>query len=226
MRRKVNDRYEVPVSLGSDELCTLLDYVRGKGDTARQGGGTRAIIDELIILLLIHAGLRAEELCVLRLADTPACHGKPQVRVHHGTKSGRIVGIPAGLAQVIQRFVRLHRKDAKPDAPLLLSERGTRFSYMSLYSKVRRIGQEAGVGKLHPGMLRRTFLVRLYEKEQDLRLVQEQAGHASLKTTAFQVRPRRRCEACNKRVASGNGRVIDSGQLLCRDCLRELRNHS
>ncbi len=227
MKGKADDRGKAPVCLDAAGLSALLSYVRRKGDTARQSGGTRAIVDELAIMLLVHAGLRAEELCALRVVDTSACHGRPQVCVHRGAKGGdRIVEIPADVAQVIERFVRLHRKDAKPDDPLLLNERGTQFSYMSLYSKVRRIGQEAGVGRIHPGMLRRTFLARLYEREQDLRLVQEQAGHANLKTTALQLRPPGWCEACNRRVAPGSGRVIDSGQLLCRDCFRDLRNHS
>jgi len=42
-----------------------------------------------------------------------------------------------------------------------------------------------GIGKLHPHMLRHTYLTRLYNVEHDLRFVQDQAGHASPTTTAI-----------------------------------------
>jgi len=41
------------------------------------------------------------------------------------------------------------------------------------------------IGKLHPHMLRHTYLTRLYNVEKDLRFVQDQAGHASPTTTAI-----------------------------------------
>ena len=57
--------------------------------------------------------------------------------------------------------------------------------YRSIYAKIKRIGEQAGIGKLHPHMLRHTYLTRLYNVEKDLRFVQDQAGHASPTTTAI-----------------------------------------
>jgi len=180
------------------------------------------------VLTLLHAGLRARELCSLHIADTPAHHGKPELHVRNLRRNtSRIVSIPPELVPAFQRFVRLYRAGAQPADFLFLSERGSPFGYISLYSKVRRIGREAGIGRLHPAVLRHAFLVRLYEKEQDLRLVQEQAGHARLKSTASAVHPRppiQRCDACDKPVAPGHGVRIDSGQVLCPSCLSDLRN--
>ena len=179
-------------------------------------------------MILLETGLRPQELRVLRIADTPAQHGEPHLQVRKTTGvRARTITIPLETAQMLRQYVHLYRADAPASDPLILSERGTPFGYISLYSKVRRIGREAGLGRLSPAMLRRTFLVRLYESRQDLRLVQEQAGHARLKSTARQVRPRRpalHCDACNGTMAPGTGAKIDSGQLLCPSCLRELRN--
>jgi integrase len=210
------------------QIDTLLSYVQERANQGRCRGTTRTIVDEMIVLILLHAGLRAEELCGLRIADTPAHHGRTELHICGAAgKATRVVFIPEELVPTFRRFVQLYRKGAGPSDPLLLSERGTPFSYMSLYSKVRRIGQEAGVPGLHPATLRHVFLVRLYEKEQDLRLVQEQAGHVRVKSTASHVRPRsatERCEACGKPVAPGRGGRIDSGQLLCPNCLSDLRS--
>ena len=67
----------------------------------------------------------------------------------------------------------------------MVSERGKKIIYRSIYAKIKRIGEQAGVGKLHPHMLRHTYLTRLYNVEKDLRFVQDQAGHASPTTTAI-----------------------------------------
>ena len=213
--------------LSQVQVQRLLSHVQQRADQARRDGASRAVVDEIIMLTLCHAGLRAQELCALRIADTPAQHGRPELHIRGipGT-SARAVSIPQELVPVFQRFVQLYRKGAVPSNPLLLSERGTPFGYMSLYSKVRRIGQESGITPLHPALLRHTFLVRLYEREHDLRLVQEQAGHARVKSTARHIHSRRAveaCDACGKPMASGQGERIDSGQLLCSKCLKDLR---
>ncbi len=215
-------------TLSEPQVQRLLSHIRQGADRARRDGNTRAVVDELIVLSLLHAGLRAQELCALRIADTPAHGDKPQLHIRNCSgPSTRVVHIPQELVPTFQRFVQRYRKDAEPEDPLLLSERGTPFGYMSLYSKVRRIGREAGLAGLHPASLRHTFLVRLYEKEQDLRFVQEQAGHARIKSTALCVHPPRaipRCDACGGPVPSGQGERIDSGQLLCPSCLKDLRD--
>ena len=50
---------------------------------------------------------------------------------------------------------------------------------------MKKLGSKSGIGKLHPNMLRHTYLTRLYNVEHDLRFVQDQAGHASPTTTAI-----------------------------------------
>jgi len=54
-----------------------------------------------------------------------------------------------------------------------------------IYDKMKKLGKKSGIGKLHPHMLRHTYLSRLYNVEHDLRFVQGQAGHASPTTTAI-----------------------------------------
>lgn len=49
---------------------------------------------------------------------------------------------------------------------------------------VKRLAAKAGIGRdVHPHMLRHTALTNLYDKTQDLRLVQEVAGHSNSRTT-------------------------------------------
>jgi integrase len=172
--------------LSDSQLKRLRQYVKDQADLARQRGSARAIIDELIVELLANTGLRASELCDLNIQDLPVSHGKASVWIRDGKgKVTRTVDIPDSLRQRLERYVRLYRKDAKPKQPLLVSSKGGRMIYRTIYEKMKKLGKKSGIGKLHPHMLRHTYLSRLYNVEHDLRFVQDQAGHASPTTTAI-----------------------------------------
>lgn len=257
--------------LSANQLETLLRYVKDEADEARRTGATRAVVNELIVELLVHGGLRASEMCNLNIGDLPASHGENTIWIRDATgKVTRAVDIDLETTKSLNTFAKLYRPSAGLDDPLFLSERGGRLSYMSLYSKIKIIGQKAGLGRLHPQMLRHTYLVRLYDVTQDLRLVQLQAGHAhSASTTRYAKHNRQKsrgelsagdvtartsrqsvsppqaeakasntpastssesdnvnitCEACGRSVSTEVVGKIDSGQLLCPDCLKELRS--
>jgi len=236
--------------LSAAELGAVLSYARTRADLSRQKGTTRAVVDELIVLLLAAAGLRPHELCSLRIGDLPGTHGEMALWIRDTTGGiGRKVHISEDLAERMARFVRFHRNGAQDEDLLLESERGGPLGYMSLYSKVRRIGQEAAIGKLSPAALRRTYIQQLYQAEQDLRYVQEQAGYSRRRSIAEVVKTCRdaaggdvnqpeqagnglagmvpgqtpMCEACGTIITKGTGSRIESGQLLCDGCLRYFR---
>lgn len=236
--------------LSSAELGALLSYVRTRADSAMKKGTTRAVVDELIILLLARAGLRSNELCSLKIGDLYGTNGQMTLQVRNTNEGiARKVNITEDLAERLARFVDLFRNRAQATDLLLESERGTPLGYMSLYSRLRRIGRETGLSQLSPASLRRTFIQQLYQTRGDLRYVQQQAGYASRRSIAKHVkidsdggdisgdsvRTRERtvagpiaagsvpapiCEACGTMLAKGCGRRIESGQLLCDGCLR------
>ncbi len=172
--------------LNDDQLRKVRRYAKDQADLARMRGSSRAVIDELLVELLVNTGLRASELCDLNIADLPIIHGKSSVWVRDGKgKVSRVIDISEKLQRRLERFIKLYRKGASAGDPLLISEQGGRMHYRSVYAKIRSVGEKAGVGKLHPHMLRHTYLTRLYNVEKDLRFVQDQAGHASPTTTAI-----------------------------------------
>jgi integrase len=188
MRKKTKQRGGLTPDkyLSKDQLKKLRRYVRDQADAARERGSYRNIVNEIIVELLVNTGLRASELCKLNIADLPISHGKDSVWVRNGKGNVvRTVDINESLKNRIARYIKLHRKNSKPNSPLFLSEWSGRISYQGLYTRIKRIGDRAGIGKLHPHMLRHTYLTRLYNTEHDLRFVQDQAGHASPTTTAI-----------------------------------------
>jgi len=199
--------------LSDEEFDTLIAYVRQQGDIARQRGSRRAVVNQMIIETLLFTGMRAEELCSLQVRDLPLSHGKDVVYVRRGKGNvSRTIEISSDFAQKLTSFVKDYRKNAKPGSAVFVNERGyrrlrwkmqrpaksdgrmieenrsehsSRLIYRSLYSKVRIIGQKAGLRRLTPHMLRHTYLTRMYNVKNDLRFVQDQAGHASPSTTAI-----------------------------------------
>ena len=164
----------------------LLAYVKAQADIARFRNTTRAIINEMLVMLFLNTGLRAKELCDLRLRDLPVTHGKKMIFVRTGKrKTVRIVEISDRFCKKLEGFIELYRKKAKPADYLFINERGTPLQYISVYSKIKVIGKRAGIGYLHPHVLRHTYLTRLYNVKCDLRFVQDQAGHKSPITTAI-----------------------------------------
>jgi integrase len=236
--------------LSEAELRKLLSYVNGRADLARRRGTSRAVVDELIILLLARAGLRTNEVCTLKIGDLPLNNGEHTLWIRN--QAGKIlrkVEINSDISELLARFVRFYRNGAEKTDYLLVSERGNPFGYMNIYSKVRKMADQSGIGKLSPVTLRHTFMIRLFETEKDLRYVQEQTGYDSLRTVAMhiardkdqkevstkgragqikkaQARHKRRdtepakiCEACGKKTTAGSGKKIESGQFLCKKCL-------
>jgi len=230
------------------EFQKLLSYVKGQADKARKKGASRAVVDELITQLLAKAGLRPNEICALKIEDLPLHNGEDTLWIRNETGDIlRKVEIAKDVCELLKKFIRFYKNVADKTDYLLLSERGIPFQYMNIYSKVHKIAEKSGIGNLSPATLRHTFMVQLYKAEQDLRYVQEQTGYNSLRTAAMYVNnqnkitkrvgarfinppqnkhklrdaePKKICEACGSKITSKNYKRIESGQLLCNECLK------
>ncbi|MHC4604487.1 MAG: tyrosine-type recombinase/integrase, partial [Planctomycetota bacterium] len=141
--------------LDDKQLARLLRHVSLEAEEARRWGRKRAVVNNIIVNILVYSGLRADELCKLNIRDLPSYHEKNQIFVYNGKGSiSRTIDIPEALAKKLSRFVRLHRKGAKPNEPLLVGERRKRLSYRGLYSRIKSIGERVGLPELHPHALR------------------------------------------------------------------------
>ncbi len=166
--------------LSREQVQQLRKYFADVGNQ----DGRRAAVNEAIIDVLLNSGLRAAELIALKMMDLPHCHGKLIINVRQGKGNvRRSVQISSALAKRIERFVKKHRKGAKPRSSLFISEQGTNLSYRSIYSKIRIIGKAAGLPRLTPHMLRHTYGTSWYNKTQDLFGLADQLGHSDVKVT-------------------------------------------
>jgi integrase/recombinase XerD len=140
--------------------------------------------DVAILELLYASGLRASELCDLKVRDTNLQIGC--VRVLGKGMKERIVPLGKAAADAIARYLtdcrpRLART---PSDILFLSRTGKPLDRIALWMLVEKYGRKSGLLKsISPHVLRHCFASHLLGGGADLRVVQELLGHSDIATT-------------------------------------------
>lgn len=118
--------------------------------------------DHAILQLLCETGARAAEVVAMEVADVNLDAGVAVVRRGKGGK-GRIVPVSPQCAELIEDYLRMRRKHPlakRGSADLWLGTRNRSFGYYGLYGCVARRAEAAGLGRVHPHVLRHTSAVR------------------------------------------------------------------
>ncbi len=140
-----------------------------------------------VIFLLAHTGLRASELCALRLADLVLSERKGKLTVRGKGEKIREIPLNAEVREALRGW--LSARPAVPDDHLFIGRRGP-LTPSGVWRIVAEYARKAGLEDVHPHVLRHTFATRLLrEAGADLVTVAELLGHESLNTTARYTRP-------------------------------------
>ena len=141
--------------------------------------------DVAILELLYASGLRATELCELKLRDLNLQVGA--VRVFGKGSKERIVPVGRAAIEAITRYLtecRPNLDKTNTSERLFLSRSGKSLERVGLWMLVERYGRKSGLLKqVHPHVLRHCFATHLLSGGADLRVVQELLGHSDISTT-------------------------------------------
>ena len=141
--------------------------------------------DVAILELLYACGLRATELCQLKLRDVNLQGGC--VRVLGKGRKERLVPLGRAATEAIQRYLADCRKSLDRSAPgeyVFLSRTGRPLDRVALWMMVEKYGRSSGLLKsVSPHTLRHCFATHLISGGADLRTVQELLGHSDIATT-------------------------------------------
>jgi len=140
--------------------------------------------DVAILELLYAAGVRASELCDLKLNDLNLQVGC--VRVLGKGMKERIVPIGQASAEALTRYLSENRPalDRGSSDRLFLSRTGKPMERVGLWMLVEKYGRRSGLLKhISPHVLRHCFASHLLSGGADLRIVQELLGHSDVSTT-------------------------------------------
>jgi integrase/recombinase XerD len=114
--------------------------------------------DHAIILTLLDTGLRASELCALKVGDAEMKTGKLEVK--HGVlggakgRKGRAVFLGKATRRAVWRHLTGREDGEDQKAPLILNRGHRPFHADTLRILVTRIGRRAGVKDAHPHKFR------------------------------------------------------------------------
>ena len=136
--------------------------------------------DFALVAMLGLLGLRIFEATGTDVTDLGEEHGHRVLRVvGKGTKVV-LVPLPPAVGRAVDRAV-----DARAAGPILLNNRGARMDRHAATRRLRRLASAAGVRlpRMHPHMLRHTFVTTMLDAGVDLRDVQIAARHADPRTT-------------------------------------------
>jgi len=167
----------LPKSLTAAEIDQLLQ--------PGQPATPPSLCDDAILELAYASGLRRSELCGLRLEQLHLEAGFLNV-IGKGNKE-RVVPVGGKAVSALNRYLTDGRPGlVKPRSPanVFLTQRGSAFAPVTLWSRIKRRVRRAGVARnITPHMLRHSFATHLLEHGADLRVIQELLGHATISTT-------------------------------------------
>ena len=164
-------------ALELDELNKLIDYCMLED-------GVIAMRDAAVIALVYGAGLRRHEAAGLMLSDVNMREGSVKV-LGKGNKE-RVNALHDRNLDIIS--VWLDERGLQPGPLFTRARKGNRLtnepiSGQTIYDIIIRRYKEAGLQRLTPHDLRRTFATKLLENGEDVFLVQDLMGHSSVETT-------------------------------------------
>lgn len=163
--------YTPPTIPSVEEMAKILQTVKTDTETGHR--------DKAILALLYSSGLRASELCDLKLKDID----ETSVTVREG-KGGKTRTIPVTKEawELTRYYVEEYRGDWDGYLFVTVVQR-KRMSRKLLFTLVNQRAQEAGFTGVTTHTLRHACATHLLEAGADLRMIQELLGHVSIATT-------------------------------------------
>lgn len=136
--------------------------------------------DLVIIDFLYTTGMRVGELVKLNIADINI-EARECVVLGKGNKQ-RKVYFDARTKLEIQQYLK-SRKDDNEALFVSLLKPYFRLEISGVEIALRKIGKQAGIGKVHPHKFRRTVATKAIDKGMPIEQVQKMLGHAKIDTT-------------------------------------------
>lgn len=134
--------------------------------------------NKAIILFLLDTGVRASELCDLKVSDVDLSNAR--ARIMGKGRRERLIDFSPITAKAIWRYTQ-ERKAAAGDW-LFVSDEGRKLERGGLGKFLKNIGRRAKVANCHPHRFRHTFAVMSLMNGVDPYTLQISLGHSSLET--------------------------------------------
>jgi len=133
-----------------------------------------------ILLLMLDTGVRASELCDLKIEDLDNKNSRIFVRQGKGMKE-RMLPFSPRTGQMIWRYLAT-RQNTQPTDPLFVGRLNRPLTRTKLAEMFAGIGRRAGVHNVHPHRFRHTFAIQYLRNGGNAYTLQHMLGHSTLET--------------------------------------------
>jgi site-specific recombinase XerD len=133
--------------------------------------------NKAIILTLLDTGVRANELCHLKIRDLDLRNRQISVK-GKGNKT-RVVEVCGRTVQVISQYLRT-RPDLVKHTPLFIGNHDIALTRNGLLQLIRRLGERANVQNAYPHRFRHTFAINFLRNGGNIFALQKLLGHSTL----------------------------------------------
>ncbi len=174
-------REEVDRLLKACDTCAESNTSDRRKFITRRPTGRR---DKAILLVLLDTGLRASELCALRVGDVNMKTGK--VTIRHGEegkakgRKGRTVYLGKSARRFLWRYLTEREDGEDPEEPLFIGKFNHSMNRDALRQLLSSLGEKAKVKKCHPHRFRHTFAITYLRSGGDLFTLKSLLGHSTL----------------------------------------------
>jgi len=179
--------------LTTEELTRLRRYAEARALQGNESGAVTAVRSWALLDTLLSSGLRAAEAATLGISDALLGYGQASLLVRHGKgDKAREVFIPEDLKRHLKTFItwKRDRGEDVADAALLFTGQRGPLTRNGVWRLVKGLMAAVGLDPRYAThSCRHTYATHLYRVSgHDLEIVQEQLGHASIKTTTIYAR--------------------------------------
>lgn len=175
-KRTITPYLESEVASMVEATVRSLPYVR-PGKRPCDNGLLTPLRDGTIILTLVDTGIRASELCDVRIRDI----SEEGMLVFGKGDKERIVPLSDNTRAAIDEYLKNERPVARPAEPLFrgpLSRK--KLDRGMLLRLIRRIARRAGVGRANVHRFRHTFAITFLRNGGDVYSLQATLGHTTM----------------------------------------------
>ncbi len=167
----------LPETLNLSAMERLLESVDGTSPLELR--------DRAMLEFLYACGLRASELCSLRLENLDL--EAQFVRVTGKGEKTRLVPVGSKAKEALTRYLHFGRPQLvtpKTKAEVFLSVRGKKLTPQRLWQLIKQYAARLGMdANIYPHLFRHSFATHLLSNGADLRIIQELLGHTDISTT-------------------------------------------
>jgi site-specific recombinase XerD len=134
--------------------------------------------NKAILLTLLDTGLRASELCNIKVVNLDLKN--KQIKVNGKGDKERALEISSRTAQLIWRYLATRSSEILDNDPLFIGDDDLRMTRGGLLQLTKRTGKRAGVANANPHRFRHTFAINFLRNGGNIYALKELLGHSTL----------------------------------------------